>query len=60
MILTTESKLRKLKEIYPDIVNIVNGWQMVAENHGIELTGYQTEKLKQYVEIMTDLGVITK
>lgn len=48
----------ELTEIYPKIITIVNGWQRLAELHGISLTEKQHRDLRKYVRILENLGVL--
>lgn len=50
-------KLQELKEIYPEVIDIVNNWQMMAESHDIQ-THAEKQILTKYVKILKDLEVL--
>lgn len=51
-------KIQELKKIYPDVVDIVNNWQMMAEVHGDKQSKKAKRILTKYVKILKDLGVL--
>ena len=51
-------KLQELKEIYPEVISIVDNWQMFVQNHGEEQTKEEKRILNKYVKILKDLEVL--
>lgn len=51
-------KLQELKQIYPEVVSIINGWQQMAMVHGVTQTKQEKKVLEKYVKILKELNVI--
>lgn len=51
-------KLQELKQIYPQVVDIVDAWQQMANIHGLKQTREEEKVLKKYVKILKELDVI--
>ena len=51
-------KLDELKEIYPEVVDIVNNWQIFVQNHGEKQTKEEKRILTKYVKVLKDLEVL--
>jgi len=51
-------KLQELKQIYPEVVSIVDGWQQLARVHGVTQTEEEKKVLEKYVKILKELDVI--